>query len=38
MAPMVATRYSDIEKISSGLNEIDGNKRSEAKLQVMYQF
>ncbi len=32
------TRYSDIEKISSGLNEIDGNKRSEAKLQVMYQF
>ncbi|WP_229212815.1 ComEA family DNA-binding protein [Dyadobacter soli] len=32
------TRYSDIEKISSGLNEINGNKRSEAKLQVMYQF
>ncbi|WP_426292464.1 ComEA family DNA-binding protein [Dyadobacter endophyticus] len=32
------TRYSDIEKISSGLNEIEGNKRSEAKLQVMYQF
>lgn len=32
------TRYSDIEKISSGLNEIAGNKRSEAKLQVMYQF
>jgi hypothetical protein len=32
------TRYSDIEKISSGLNEIQGNKRSEAKLQVMYQF
>lgn len=32
------TRYSDIEKISSGLNEIEGDKRSEAKLQVMYQF
>ncbi|PSL20260.1 ComEA family DNA-binding protein [Dyadobacter jiangsuensis] len=32
------TRYSDIEKISSGLNEINGNKRSEAKVQVMYQF
>jgi hypothetical protein len=32
------TRYSDIEKISSGLSEIEGNKRSEAKLQVMYQF
>ncbi len=32
------TRYSDIEKISSGLNEIEGNKRSEAKMQVMYQF
>ncbi|MNY46687.1 hypothetical protein D3C86_1818900 [compost metagenome] len=32
------TRYSDIEMISSGLNEIEGNKRSEAKLQVMYQF
>lgn len=32
------TRYSDIEKISSGLSEIDGNKRSEVKLQVMYQF
>ncbi|WP_019945970.1 ComEA family DNA-binding protein [Dyadobacter beijingensis] len=32
------TRYSDIEKISSGLNEINGNKRSEVKLQVMYQF
>ncbi|WP_353722616.1 helix-hairpin-helix domain-containing protein [Dyadobacter sp. 676] len=32
------TRYSDIDKISSGLGEIDGNKRSEAKVQVMYQF
>ncbi|MBO9615699.1 MAG: helix-hairpin-helix domain-containing protein [Dyadobacter sp.] len=32
------TRYSDIEKISSGLNEINGSKRSEAKVQVMYQF
>ncbi|OJV18992.1 MAG: hypothetical protein BGO21_01830 [Dyadobacter sp. 50-39] len=32
------TRYSDLEKISSGLNEINGNKRSEAKFQVMYQF
>lgn len=32
------SRYSDIDKISSGLNEIDGNKRSEAKVQVMYQF
>jgi hypothetical protein len=32
------TRYTDIDKVSSGLNEIDGNKRSEAKVQVMYQF
>lgn len=32
------SRYTDIDKISSGLNEIDGNKRSEAKVQVMYQF
>jgi hypothetical protein len=32
------TRYSNLEKISSGLNEIQGNKRSEIKAQVMYQF
>ena len=32
------TRYADLDKISSGLNEIQGNKRSELKAQVMYQF
>lgn len=32
------TRYSHLDKISSGLNEIEGNKRSEIKMQVMYQF
>jgi hypothetical protein len=32
------TRYKDMGKISSGLNEISGNKRSEFKTQVMYQF
>ncbi len=32
------TRYSKLETISSGLNEIKGNKRSELKMQVMYQF
>lgn len=32
------TRYKDLEKISSGLNEINGSKRSELKMQVMYQF
>ncbi|KAA6440068.1 helix-hairpin-helix domain-containing protein [Dyadobacter flavalbus] len=32
------TRYSHLDKISSGLNEIEGNKRSEIKMQMMYQF
>jgi hypothetical protein len=32
------TRYAKLDKISSGLNEINGNKRSEIKAQVMYQF
>ncbi|MCE6989167.1 helix-hairpin-helix domain-containing protein [Dyadobacter sp. CY323] len=32
------TRYKDLDTISSGLNEINGNKRSEMKAQVMYQF
>jgi hypothetical protein len=32
------TRYSHLDKISSGLNEIEGNKRSEIKMQAMYQF
>jgi hypothetical protein len=32
------TRYANLDKISSGLNEIQGNKRSEIKAQVMYQF
>ncbi|KAA0990565.1 ComEA family DNA-binding protein [Dyadobacter aurulentus] len=32
------TRYSDLQTISSGLNEIKGNKRSEIKMQFMYQL
>ncbi|MCF2495748.1 helix-hairpin-helix domain-containing protein [Dyadobacter chenhuakuii] len=32
------TRYANLDKISSGLNEIQGAKRSELKAQVMYQF
>ncbi|SKC16891.1 helix-hairpin-helix domain-containing protein [Dyadobacter psychrophilus] len=32
------TRYANLDKISSGLNEIQGDKRSELKAQVMYQF
>ena len=32
------TRYKNLDKISSGLNEINGNKRSELKAQMMYQF
>lgn len=32
------THYSKLETISSGLNEIEGKKRSELKAQVMYQF
>jgi len=32
------TRYANLDKISSGLNEISGDKRSELKAQVMYQF
>lgn len=32
------TRYSNLEKISSGLSEIQGDTRSEVKMQMMYQF
>lgn len=32
------TRFSNTELISSGLGEIQGNTRSEAKAQVMYTF
>ena len=32
------TRYVKLDEISSGLNEIEGKKRSEVKAQVMYQF
>ncbi len=32
------TRYSRLEKIGSGLDEIEGAKRSEIKFQVMYRF
>ncbi len=32
------SRFSNTELISSGLNEIQGNTRSEVKAQVMYQF
>ncbi len=32
------TRYSRLEKIGSGLDEIEGSKRSEIKFQVMYRF
>ncbi|GAB3177260.1 ComEA family DNA-binding protein [Telluribacter humicola] len=32
------TRYSNIDVISSGLNEIQGSTRSDVKAQVMYQF
>jgi hypothetical protein len=32
------TRYAKLELISSGLNEIAGNKRSEVKMQLWYQF
>jgi hypothetical protein len=32
------TRYTQLDKISSGLNEIQGNKRSELKIQLMYQL
>jgi hypothetical protein len=32
------TRYTKSDEISSGLNEIQGKKRSELKAQVMYQF
>lgn len=32
------TRYGKLGEISSGLNEIQGKKRSELKAQVMYQF
>ncbi len=30
--------YNDVEKIGSGLDEIEGNKKSDFKIQVRYQF
>jgi hypothetical protein len=30
--------YKDVEKIGSGLDEIEGNKKSDFKVQVRYQF
>jgi len=30
--------YKDVEKIGSGLDEIEGNKKSDFKIQVRYQF
>ncbi|MGV3509381.1 MAG: ComEA family DNA-binding protein [Sphingobacteriaceae bacterium] len=30
--------YSDLESIGSGLEEIEGNKKSDIKLQLRYQF
>lgn len=32
------TRYTKLDTISSGLNEIEGKKRSELKVQALYQF
>ncbi|WP_221394887.1 helix-hairpin-helix domain-containing protein [Dyadobacter sp. NIV53] len=32
------TRYTNLDTISSGLNEIKGKTRSELKMQLMYQF
>ncbi len=32
------TYYADVEKIGSGLEEIEGNKKSEIKLQLRCQF
>lgn len=32
------THYNDRELISSGLNEIKGNKRTDVRVQVRYQF
>lgn len=32
------SRFSNLDVISSGLNEIKGNTRTEVKAQVMYQF
>jgi hypothetical protein len=32
------TYYSNLETISSGLNEINGNKRSEIKAELRYRF
>ncbi|MFM6975247.1 MAG: ComEA family DNA-binding protein [Sphingobacteriaceae bacterium] len=31
-------RYINLENLGSGLSEIEGNKRSEIKLQIRYQF
>jgi hypothetical protein len=30
--------YNNVEQISSGINEIDGNKKSEIRFQVRFQF
>ncbi|WP_449438585.1 helix-hairpin-helix domain-containing protein [Pedobacter steynii] len=30
--------YKDVDKIGSGLDEIEGNKKSDFKIQVRYQF
>ena len=32
------TIYSDVSSLSSGLDEIEGNRRSEVKLQLLYTF
>lgn len=32
------SRFRDLESISSGINEIQGNTRSEVKAQIKYQF
>lgn len=32
------THYTDLETIGSGLDQIDGNLRSEVKVQIRYQF
>lgn len=34
----VSYRYSNLDHIGTGLNEIAGNKASEVKLQIRYQF
>lgn len=32
------THFADLKTIGTGLNEIEGNKKSEIKFQVMYKF